>query len=50
MQSNEKGVEIMSKATFTYKDKQYEVDSKGFLEEFEQWDEDFAEGRRGVGP
>jgi tRNA 2-thiouridine synthesizing protein E len=44
MQSNEKGVEIMVKANFTYKDKQYEVDSKGFLKEFEHWDEDFAEG------
>ncbi len=29
---------------FQYKDKEYEIDSGGFLLDFDQWDEDFAEG------
>ena len=29
---------------FTYNKKTYEVDSKHFLENFSQWDENFAEG------
>jgi len=29
---------------FAYRDKEYEVDSKGFLTDFNQWDENFAEG------
>lgn len=31
-------------ATFTSKNKSYEVDSGGFLMNFRRWDEDFAEG------
>lgn len=34
----------MGTFTFTYKDKGYEVDSKGFLVDFDSWDENFAEG------
>ncbi|UCD22970.1 MAG: TusE/DsrC/DsvC family sulfur relay protein [Gemmatimonadota bacterium] len=30
--------------TFTYKDKAYEVDDRGFLQNYEKWDEDYAEG------
>ncbi|MDD3731415.1 MAG: TusE/DsrC/DsvC family sulfur relay protein [candidate division Zixibacteria bacterium] len=29
---------------FVYKDKTYELDERGFLKNFEQWDEDFAQG------
>ncbi len=34
----------MGTFTFAYKDKGYEVDPKGFLVDFNQWDETFAEG------
>ena len=30
--------------TFTYKNKSFEVDSEGFLLNFDRWDKDFAEG------
>ena len=34
----------MATFTFTHKHKGYEVDSKGFLLDFDSWDENFAEG------
>ena len=34
----------MASFKFTHKDKGYEVDEKGFLLNFADWDEDFAEG------
>ena len=34
----------MGTFSFTYKDKGYEVDSKGFLLDFNSWHENFAEG------
>ncbi len=34
----------MGNSTFKYKNRKYKVDSKGFLTQFEHWDEDFAEG------
>ena len=30
--------------TFTFKEKTYEVDAEGFLADFDQWDENFADG------
>jgi tRNA 2-thiouridine synthesizing protein E len=29
---------------FSYKDKSYEIDDQGFLQDYEKWDEGFAEG------
>ena len=34
----------MDAFTYFHKDKTYEVDSKGFLLDFDSWDENFAEG------
>jgi TusE/DsrC/DsvC family sulfur relay protein len=39
--NNKGGVKM---GTFSYKDKEYEVDSNGFLSDFGSWDENFAEG------
>ena len=30
--------------TFRYKNKAYEVDDLGFLQDYEEWDKDFADG------
>jgi len=34
----------MSNMRFNYEDREYEVDSQGFLLDFDRWDENFAEG------